>query len=255
MPRSVLPAPHPPVSPIVISVIAAIREDRQDDDRPQAQHWKKSLLTLLSVILLTGLAFAQDVLETMLPVTYVSVALIYVDGGRDKGVAVGDTLYTSHGKLIVDAVARASAAAHPLDSIMVVTVGEILVLKKKIVVVAQNQVRQDTAVSMTGMMPKNAKLSPPEAPSNQNRVSRRLALQYIGIFSSDSRLDFNQPTLLTRLEVENLYGSGVRFSMYGRTYIICRITRRGMGTVRDSSFGRTSSCWKMGTPMPQSDTR
>jgi len=76
-------------SPIVISVIAAIREDRQDDDRPQAQHWKKSLLTLLSVILLTGLAFAQDVLETMLPVTYVSVALIYVDGGRTRELLSG----------------------------------------------------------------------------------------------------------------------------------------------------------------------
>ena len=182
------------------------------------QYWRNALLVGFLAILLAGSAFAQDVLETRLPVTYVSVALIYVDGGRDKGVAVGDTLYASHGKLLVDAVARASTAAHLLDSTVVVAVGDFLILKKKAPILVQNQIRQDTAVSKTGATLKSVNLSPPEAPSNQNRVSGRVALQYIGVFSSDSRLDFNQPTLLTRLEVENLYGSGVRFSMYGRTY-------------------------------------
>ena len=51
-----------------------------------------------------------------------------------------------------------------------------------------------------------------------NLVTGRFALQYAGAGSLDSRFDFSQPSVLMRLDIARVFGTGLTFSMYGRTY-------------------------------------
>ena len=146
-------------------------------------------------------------------VTYCSSTAFYIDAGRVRGLAAGDTV-TAIGKSaspvrgIILAVSSSSSSvvmapqsAHPAvgDSAFVV----------KDVLVEDNP---PPAISPAG--------SPPAARTTpvEKNVSGRIALQYGASGRLGASMDFNQPAVLMRIEAARLFGTGITFAMYGRTY-------------------------------------
>lgn len=185
--------------------------------------------TFLVVALLTGIMGtslpAQERKDFVFPVSYVSSQTIYISAGRDDSLAVGDTLTivrnsTAVCRLVAIAVSRHSTAAQPVWGKGPVVVGDSATISK--ITYSANRERRDTI---------SALLKPPHAEkavSGESRrtadvprgniVSGRLALQYSGLLAEDSRFNLSQPSSLIRLEVGRLFGTPLRFSMYGRSY-------------------------------------
>lgn len=141
-------------------------------------------------------------------VTYVSASSVYLDAGREQGLAVGDTvlfdrLQQGGVRTVVAAVSARSAMA-PLGTTMQVVVG-------------------DSATVLTaGIQSQIGSSDPPvirpaaQAPLGPLPVNGRIALQYFGNRSADG-FSTSMPALVAALNVPSLFGSGIAFSLHGRT--------------------------------------
>lgn len=188
-------------------------------------HNANCLACILALIMVGVSLPAQVKKELTFPVSYVSSTTVYISAGRDDSLAVGDTLTIARGtktvcSVIAVAVSRHSTAAQMLAGKGPVLVGDTASITKTLVF--YEEPRRDTVSSLLR--------TPQQEPSkreaqrkqtsvpDQNIVSGRVALQYSGVFAEDPQFNIGQPSTLVRLEVAKLFGTNLRFSMYGRTY-------------------------------------
>jgi hypothetical protein len=142
-------------------------------------------------------------------ITYVSSGAFYMDAGRTKQVAAGDTAVAARGAVVgvVGAVSSSSSVVTIVRSAAPIAIGDSVVVEKEIEVQeatpAEPQAR--AAARRSGIR-------------ETNDVSGRFALQYGAAGQSGQPLDFSQPAAILRLDVQRLFGSGLTFSFYGRTY-------------------------------------
>ncbi len=156
-------------------------------------------------------------------VSYISASVVYLDAGRDAGFAVGDTVDIQKNQkiiatILITAVSRKSSSAQILFGEGAITVGDLGFSKKNIVVqsapqVVSTPVLKETTNTVVKTVPKSIPIE-----KNENIITGRASLQYSGMLAEDSRFNLSQPAPLLRLNIRNLYGTGLEFSMYSRSY-------------------------------------
>jgi hypothetical protein len=163
--------------------------------------------------------------EMAFPVTYVSSTAVYIGAGSDDSLAVGDTLSIIHAskqisKATTIAVSRQSTAAQIIWGTDSVMVGDMATITK--VLAVAEEPRWDTVSVLLKnplpSVPQRENRPAADASSAENIVSGRVALQYSGVLAEDSRFNISQPSMLMRLDVGRLFGTGLKFSIYGRSY-------------------------------------
>jgi hypothetical protein len=177
-----------------------------------------------SVILLVIISCTRglEAKELRFSVSYLAAAVIYLDGGREQYLRTGDTLKIFHdgaeiGSVVITAVSRRSSAAQVLQQKTAFVVGDSAVIMKDIAVPEPARTSAEV-VDSAGTSSKKAlpSVQQPARPT-ENIVSGRAAIQYNGIIAEDSRFNLQQPSALLRLDVQNLYGSGMVLTVYGRS--------------------------------------
>ncbi len=188
---------------------------------------------LALMLFLCGIRFAaaQETKEYRYAITYVAASVVYVNAGREEQIAVGDTMTILHsgkpvGRVAVIAVSLHSSAAQSLNSQSQFAAGDAAAIVKPIL---HNQIAHiDTAAQHDSQQTQAQfpKSSPAVASmftgssqaSSENIVSGRVGLQYNGVRASDPRFNFSQPNAILRLDIQNLFGTGMMFTLYGRSY-------------------------------------
>lgn len=183
------------------------------------------LFTAMAAISLSPHVNGQTSREYFFPVSYVSSSIVYVNAGRDDSVAVGDTLVIHRRgsnicSVIVFAVSRHSTASRIITGNGLVLVGDTASIMKIVIKPAASQTDTSSITSqlVRTVAPPREESRRENRKSDENIVSGRIAVQYSGVVAEDSRYNFSQPSALTRLEVARLFGTSLKFSMYGRTY-------------------------------------
>jgi hypothetical protein len=157
-------------------------------------------------------------------ISYVAASVVYVDAGRDSSLAVGDTLHIYKGlkeigQVEVTAVSSKSSAAKIISQSEMITSGNEariakIIFDSKSADVPSLNGKNESTQSKTTVINGRKTVSD----SDENIVTGRIGIQYSGVFAENSRLNVSQPASLLRLSVQNLFGSGLVFSMYGRSY-------------------------------------
>ncbi len=143
-------------------------------------------------------------------VTYVTPGTVYIGAGSKAGLQTGDTLTVVHGvaasgQIVITAISSTSSAASLIDAAAAVAIGDSVFILKP-------------APVETPAPPATATAERVGSVSNDNIVSGRVAMQYAGAGVFGKALDFSQPALLLRLGIDRLFGTGMVFTFYGRTY-------------------------------------
>lgn len=188
--------------------------------------WKIIVFAIVaSHALLPDSSAAQVRKEFTFPVSYVSSTTVYISAGRDDSLAVGDTLTIVRAgqticTVVTIAVSRHSTASQVLLGKGSVLVGDTALITKTLMVSQEG--KRDSLSSLL-LTPRKESVRRDEqhrqsTGADQNVVSGRAAVQYSGVLAEDSRFNLSQPSALLRLEVAKLYGTNLKFSMYGRSY-------------------------------------
>jgi len=148
-------------------------------------------------------------------VSYVTVSSVYLDAGRDRGLAVGDTLSVSHGLIprgtvVVTAVSSGSSAAQIVVQNAQIVIGDSASIVKRVPIIVQTRPAA-TQAEIHQLFPRSP------AANDANIVTGRFALQYAAAAPVSGPTTFSQPSALLRLDIARLFGSGLTFSMYGRS--------------------------------------
>jgi hypothetical protein len=154
--------------------------------------------------------------------TYILKSVVYIDCGYDKQIAVGDTLTIFHagneiGTIIVTAVSRLSSAARIIEQRVPFVAGDRAV--------EHRLANKETAAIISPVMPDsvsqsaiNNRFMPNRKPvSGENIISGRASVQYSNILAEDSRFNLSQPAAAIRLDIRNLMGTGMQFTMNERS--------------------------------------
>ncbi len=182
---------------------------------------KKHIFIVLSILQYCSL-FAQEKEVLRYSVSYVAASVVYINSGREGNIAVGDTVKIFHasahtGTVVVSAVSKKSSSAQIVFQRIPIAVGDEAVLEKVVLKPEQQTTVTEKNESDTTSRTVPLVLAPTKKKSDENIVTGRLGLQYIGSLAEDSRLDLSQPSMVLRLNIQNLYNTGLVFSMYGRT--------------------------------------
>ncbi|MDP1677032.1 MAG: hypothetical protein Q8L88_09205 [Bacteroidota bacterium] len=156
-------------------------------------------------------------------VSYISASVVYLNAGREAGFVVGDTVDIQKNQrtiatIIITAVSKKSSAAQILTGEGAISVGDMGISKKNFIApipaaaISIDTLKESTK-TIVKSIPKSVALE-----NNENIITGRVSLQYSGMFAEDSRFNLSQPAPLLRLNVRNLYGTGLEFSMYTRSY-------------------------------------
>ena len=186
---------------------------------------KEYCLTIVVVLMFIESSSAQTRKEFFFPVSYVSSTTIYISAGRDDSLAIGDTLIIARGsamvcRVVAIAVSRHSTASQIVSGKGPVFVGDTAAITK-LLRIPESPGRDSIAATTQMFRPESLKRDDhrhQNSASDQNIVSGRVAVQYSGVSAEDSRFNLSQPSALTRIEVAKLFGTNLKFSMYGRTY-------------------------------------
>lgn len=169
-------------------------------------------------------ATAQTMEELRYAVSYIAASTVYINAGREGNLAVGDTVSVFRadqqiGTLLIAAVSRRSASASILHQSIPISIGDAAVIRKPVqeITAPEPPVALRPADTLRPSAAGNA-AGPESSMKRENIVSGRAGVQYIGALADDARLNLSQPSVLLRLNVQNLYGTGMVFSMYGRSY-------------------------------------
>ena len=187
----------------------------------------KAFLVLMSAaaMFLSAQARGQTSKQFLFPVSYVSSTTVYINGGREDSLALGDTLEirrrgTLVCRVVTYAVSRHSTASHIVAGKGPVLLGDTASITKSYIILPPLRTDSSLTVQTTGQrvtsfQQENRRMT---REPDENVVSGRIAVQYSGVSAEDSRYNLSQPSALTRLEVAKLFGTNLKFSMYGRTY-------------------------------------
>jgi hypothetical protein len=169
---------------------------------------------MLSVAIFIGRGdvSAQTPQQVTGTITYLSGISVYIDQGRNTGIAPGDTLSVFRkgvrvSRLVVTAVSGSSSVARPFETIIAPAVGDSVVILK----IAEAPRTEERP--FTGLQ--SPRLFPDMVPEGTT-VHGRVALQYAGIGESGRHPDFSQPSAVLRLDINRLSGTGMNFTVYGR---------------------------------------
>jgi len=159
-------------------------------------------------------------------VSYITSSSIYIDGGRTAGFAVGDTISVTRGRTaictaVIGAVSSSSSSASIISQSAEPAVGDRASISK---VIPPKEPDAPTRF---------ADPTVPAATPVSSVVSGYVALNYSATARGGSSFDVSQPGAAMRLTISRLAGTGVTFSMYGRTSYDM--------TGQVPRFGRTSS--------------
>ncbi len=176
-------------------------------------YWALSALMFLALPLL-----GQDieVKRITAAVSYITVGSVYLNAGKDRGLAVGDTLNVTRGsntqgRVVVTAISSSSTVAQILMQAGPFAIGDSAAVVKRVPVTPP-------APQTSGSMNGSRTAARPLPGDGINIVTGRVALQYAGAAPVDGPTTFSQPSALLQLGVGNLLGTGMTFSMYGRSY-------------------------------------
>ncbi len=175
---------------------------------------RRFVMSALAWLFFSAAAAAQT--PRTIPVTYVADSSVYLGGGAQDSLAVGDTLRVLRGDtlvatVVVVAVSEQSALSAPVEVFRPIVMGD-----RALAVMRPGGRASVTRAGVPAERTRSAYASPP-APSSENVVSGIVGVQYDGIIAADSRLSMNQPALLVRLSVANLAGSGLTLRMNDRS--------------------------------------
>jgi len=174
----------------------------------------KQLLFSFIILCCYSIAFGQ---QSALQIKYVSVDNVYLDGGRDHGLNVKDTLEVRRNKQVVGQLLALYVADHSASCQVLTKVGALLPGDEVLLT------KPASRASMTAMPLQQAEASKPIAVEQPLRVQRKKqALQgsvsvqmYHWDDQNASNLDFTQPTVNLNLRATEL--AGQHFGLYLRT--------------------------------------
>ncbi len=154
-------------------------------------------------------------------VTYFTSAQIYFDGGKEEGLSIGDTLViargdTSVGSAVITGISTHSSVCRALVSLLPPRIGDIGTLTKEGIVPALPPAVSDSATVVSPLSPPSP--ADVERKPGENVLAGRISFQYTGQYAEDSRLNINQPSLGAHMRLENLGGTGMTLTLYGREY-------------------------------------
>jgi hypothetical protein len=189
---------------------------------------KRNLLSPGTVLFLLALAcspsiHAQGFTDVRMKVTYVTAQQLYLNAGSEEGVLRGDTVTVfRHGAAIAQArvsfVSPHSAAALIITADSLCVPGDVAVITTAAGPSPASASTRDTLLQVSRQNPPVAAL-PESIPGSGSTVVRgRLAVQYVGEFAADSRMNVQQPALLASLRVTNLESTGLTLSLTGRAF-------------------------------------
>lgn len=174
------------------------------------------------LIVLTAMNVKSDE-KIRATVSYITSSIIYLDAGRDAGFVVGDTVDIQKNQkiiatIVITAVSKKSSSAQILTGEGLITVGDLGISKKDFVIPASKTILP--VVSTNDSTNKTIPSTPMKisVEKTDNIISGRVSFQYSGMLAEDSRFNLSQPAPLLRLNVRNIYGTGLEFSMYTRSY-------------------------------------
>jgi len=168
----------------------------------------KRLMTITLACLLILLAASHAMAETFV-VTYRSLELIYIDGGRDDGLAVGDRGEVRRDNQVIAELDVAHIAAHSASLHIITQTGDIAVGDTVSVTVSMARQEKTDTASTT---PNGFFDSPRWNPKSLERDASKPVLDgSVGLRvshwddQSTSNLDFTQTNATLRLKVSNLW--------------------------------------------------
>lgn len=180
------------------------------------KRWTTTSLALLLAGLSVQMGFGQPKEERVLfaSVSFISGGTVYLDAGRSRGLEAGDTLTVMRqsqprGTIVITAVSSSSSSAATLSQADPFAVGDSAWIRKSVVVPEEPR---SMAAGAAALAPG---LAPPGPASNL--VSGRVALQYGAVGNFSDSLEYSQPAAVVRVDIRRLFGTGLAFSMYGRT--------------------------------------
>ncbi len=164
---------------------------------------------------------AQTKKELHCAISYIASSAVYINAGGAQHLAVGDTLSivrsgTKIGSVVVTAISEHSSAANIITQTVPFAVGDEALIMK--ILPQENNTPNENEVQTSSQTPLVTNTLPDKAHSDENIVSGRAALQYNGIAAEDSRFNFSQPAAFLRLNVQNLFGTGMLLTLYDRSY-------------------------------------
>jgi hypothetical protein len=150
-------------------------------------------------------------------ISYVTSNVVYIDAGKERQLAAGDTLSVQRGNeeigtIVLFAVSRQSSAAHILNRKIPFVIGDQALGKLRHIVdtpstvVARNDSSSIISISKTH-----------QPAISENIVRGMVVVQYENIIADDKRLNLSQPALTARLTVDNLFGTGTILSLNTRS--------------------------------------
>ena len=149
-------------------------------------------------------------------VTYVAGTSVYIGAGRTQSLAVGDTGVVMRGtpgtvRVVVGAVSSGSSVARLLNPDDSVAVGDSVVFRK----------RDASAENFPGVGAP-APVARSSEPATAALTRGRVSLQYVGWGDLGSDADNARASLVVALDAGRLFGTGFRFTMYGRLTSVVR---------------------------------
>ncbi len=181
-------------------------------------------IRFLSFLLLVagGTAWAQTPARMEVKVTFVTSTHVYFDSGSEEGVIVGDTVTVLRsgseiGTAIISIVAPHSSLARiaSVDSLM--HIGDAGVIRRGGTPVVLKVPRPaDSLTARAGESNDRGLVGLSFTRHTENTIRGRIALQYFGELAEDSRLNLQEPSVAAMLNVEDLGGTGMNFSLNAR---------------------------------------
>lgn len=181
--------------------------------RPSSLPWIAIPILLLSRPLLGQPTGERTITAT---VTYIAGGSVYIGAGRAQSLAVGDTGVVMRGtpgtvRIIVGAVSSGSSVARRLNAEDSIAVGDSVVFRKK---AASGEMLP--AVGVAGSIAGTSE------PATTALTHGRVSLQYVGWGDLGSDADNARASLVVALDAGRIFGTGFRFTMYGRVTSVIR---------------------------------
>ncbi len=184
------------------------------------------MTVLILVLLPIGRLFCAES-EAGGSVGYISGNTVYIDAGSADGISVGDTVdvtrgETPVGKMVIVNTATNASSCEPLFPIENVRIGDR--------VVTSAEVQPGEEVAQTPVTKETTR------PKRKNRLRGRIALgSLLSEDLTDSGLDFSQPTLSTRIGVNDIAGKSLQLRLRHRS--------RYYGRERSLTTGASRERW------------
>jgi hypothetical protein len=191
-------------------------------------------MLLLTLAVVSGVGRAQETSarSVMVTVSYITSQTVYLDGGKNRSLAPGDTGMIFRGR-VPSALLVIAAVSHSSSSARFVTPGDSASVGDSVFFA------RIPSGPRAGGVPRDSVGRPartlPRAGSSPSLIHGRIGLQYTGGGEIGGAATLARPSLLFHLSAGPFAGSRLTFSVHGRV---------------DGSFGSTPGSWsKEGTTL------